>query len=244
MRSGNRRARCTGCGDADPVCPRRAARPGRGPESSRGGSFPGGDHRADAYGAGPGAGAAAGGDRPGAAGGPGTRVVRLSAGFKVGAHWTSEQARRAIQELLRRFGCPLWWIGKALDQAERRPQAKLGNKPVESWGFIRQIVENWTQGDGSPGSPPGAKPLSRPGPPCPGPASRDPVPRPTRRPRGEEPEPALSELPTAELRLAVTELESAVAGLSSSPRLRLGEQLRTQLSQAQSLLAARERGGV
>ena len=38
------------------------------------------------------------------------RVVRLSAGFKVGANWTSQQAREAILGLLRVFGCPLWWI--------------------------------------------------------------------------------------------------------------------------------------
>ena len=96
------------------------------------------------------------------------RVVKLSAGFKVGASWTSQQAREAILGLLRSFGCPLWWIVRALDQAERHPRAKVGNKPVESWGFIRQTVSNWSRGDGTPGSPPGSKSGAPPGPPCPG----------------------------------------------------------------------------
>ena len=97
------------------------------------------------------------------------RVVRLSAGFKVGANWTSQQARTAILGLLHHFGCPLWWISNALDQAERHPRARVGNKPVEGWGFIRQIVFNWSHGDGTPGSPPGGRSRHRrPG--CPAPA--------------------------------------------------------------------------
>ena len=42
-----------------------------------------------------------------------SRVVRLSAGFKVGPNWTPEAARTAILGLLRSFGCPLWWIANA-----------------------------------------------------------------------------------------------------------------------------------
>ena len=101
------------------------------------------------------------------------RVVRLSAGFKVGANWTSLQARDAILGLLRSFGCPLWWVSNALDQAERRPCVKMGNKAVESWGFVRQIVSNWTRGDGTPGSPPGSQRASPPAPPAPAVPSRD-----------------------------------------------------------------------
>ena len=101
------------------------------------------------------------------------RVVRLSAGFKVGANWTSQQAREAILGLLHVFGCPLWWIVHALDHAERHPGVKLGNKPVESWGFIRQTVSNWSRGDGTPGSPPVSKSGAPPGPPCPAAVSGD-----------------------------------------------------------------------
>jgi hypothetical protein len=171
------------------------------------------------------------------------RVVRLSAGFKLGPNWTPEQARKAILGLVKFFGCPLWWIGNALDQAERRPRAKLGNKPVESWGFVRQIVANWTHGDGMPGSPPSAKPPSPPALPCPGPGSRDHPPSTSSpQPRGGSTEPALSELSTAELREQIAGLEATLASLASSPRLKLGEVLRSRLSEAQSLLAAREGG--
>jgi hypothetical protein len=169
------------------------------------------------------------------------RVVLLSAGFKLGPNWTPEQARRAILGLVKFFGCPLWWINNALDQAERRPRAKLGNKAVESWGFIRQTVANWTQGDGMPGSPPGAKPPPPPALPCPGPGSRDHPPgRSSPQPHGGSTEPALSELSTAELREQIAGMETALANLATSPRLKLGQLLRTRLSEAQSLLAARE----
>jgi hypothetical protein len=93
-----------------------------------------------------------------------TRLVAISAGFKAAPNWTREHARNAIVALVRLVGCPLWWIGKALDQAERRPKAKMGNKPVESFGFVRNTVLNWSKGDGSPGEPPGPKPPSVPTP--------------------------------------------------------------------------------
>jgi hypothetical protein len=169
------------------------------------------------------------------------RVVRLSAGFKLGPHWTSEQTRQAILGLVRGFGCPLWWISNALDQAEHRPRAKPGNKPVQSWGFIRQIVSNWSRGDGTPGSPPVAKPASPPGPPCPVAVSGDRTPSrsPPRSLVGAT-EPELCELSAGELRERIAVMEAALESLSSSPRLLLGEQLRTKLSQAQSLLSGRE----
>ena len=168
------------------------------------------------------------------------RVVRLSAGFQVGANWTSQQARDAILSLLRSFGCPLWWISNALDQAERRPRAKRDNKPVESWGFIRQTVSNWTRGDGTPGSPPGAKPAAPPGPPCPVAMSGDGKPgrSPPQSPVSAT-EPELCDLSCAELREQIAELEASLSTLSS-PRLKLGELMRTKLSEAKSLLAARE----
>jgi hypothetical protein len=166
------------------------------------------------------------------------RVVRLSCGFKVGANWTTQQARNAILGLLRTFGCPLWWISNALDQAERHPRAKVGNKPVESWGFIRQVVSNWSRGDGTPGSPPGPKPGSPPRAPCAGDRSRDG--KPSRPPPEEAMEKELCELTAAELRDRIAEMEATLANLS--PRLRLCEQLRGQLSQAKSLLTARETG--
>jgi hypothetical protein len=171
------------------------------------------------------------------------RVVRLSAGFKVGANWTAQQARDAILGLLRTLGCPLWWISNAVDQAERRPRAKRDNKPVESWGFIRQTVSNWTHGDGTPGSPPGSKPAAPPGVPCPGDPSRDG--KPSRPPPGsslDAIEKELCELTAAELQDRIVEMEATLASLSSSPRLRLSEQLRGQLAQAKSLLSAREVG--
>jgi hypothetical protein len=171
------------------------------------------------------------------------RVVRLSSGFKVGANWTTQQARGAILGLLRVFGCPLWWVSNALDQAERHPRAKVGNKPVESWGFIRQTVSNWTQGDGTPGSPPGWKPAAPPGMPCPGDPSRDG--KPSRPPAGSSKdaiEAELRGLSAGELRERISELEATLSTLSSSPRLRLNEQLRGQLAQAQGLLSAREVG--
>jgi hypothetical protein len=171
------------------------------------------------------------------------RVVRFSAGFKVGANWTSEQARAAILSLLRAFGCPLWWISNALDHAERRANAWSGKKPVEGWGFIRQIVANWTQGDGTPGSPPGVKPASPPGPPCPVAESGDRTPiRSPPRSSIAAIEAELPDLSAEELRGRIADLEATLANLSPSPRLRMGEQLRNQLSQAQSLLAAREVG--
>jgi hypothetical protein len=171
------------------------------------------------------------------------RVVRLSAGFKVGASWTSQQAREAILGLLRSFGCPLWWIVRALDQAERRPCAKLGNKPVESWGFIRQTVSNWSRGDGTPGSPPVSKSGAPPGPPCPadvlsgeGNPSRSP-PRPAAGVFGVE----IGELSVGELRARIAELEALLSTFpSSSWRMKLVASLRAELSQARSLLAARE----
>jgi hypothetical protein len=171
------------------------------------------------------------------------RVVKLSAAFKLAPDWTPEQARMAILSVLAAFGCPLWWIGKALDQAERRPGAKVGNKPVESWGFIRQVVSNWSRGDGTPGSPPVSKAGVSPGPPCPagvlvaGNPSRSPP-----RPGVGVHEAELCELSSAELRDRIAEMEAILSDLSSSPRLRLSEQLRGQLSQARSLLAAREVG--
>ena len=171
------------------------------------------------------------------------RVVRLSSGFKVGANWTTQQARDAILGLLRVFGCPLWWISNTLDQAERHPRAKVGNKPVESWGFIRQTVANWACGDGTPGSPPGSKPAAPPGLPCSGGPSRDGKPsRPPPRSSMEAIEKELCELSADELRDRIVELEATLANLSSSPRLRLSEQLRGQLAQAKSLLSAREVG--
>ena len=152
------------------------------------------------------------------------RVVKLSSGFKVGANWTSQQAREAILGLLRSFGCPLWWIVNALDQAERRPGAKVGNKPVESWGFIRQTVSNWSRGDGTPGSPPGTKSGAPPGPPCPaavlsgeGNPSRSPP-----RPGAGVLEAELCELSSAELRDRIAELEAILSNLSSSPRREAG----------------------
>jgi hypothetical protein len=171
------------------------------------------------------------------------RVVRLSSGFKVGANWTTQQARDAILSLLRVFGCPLWWLSNAVDQAERHPRAKVGNKPVESWGFIRQTVLHWTQGDGTPGSPPGSKPASPLGVPCPGGPSRDGKPsRPPPRSSMDAIEKELCELSAAELRERIVEMEATLANLSSSPRLRLGEQVRGQLAQAKNLLAAQEVG--
>ena len=172
------------------------------------------------------------------------RVVKLSAGFKVGASWTSQQAREAILGLLRSFGCPLWWIVRALDHAERHPGAKLGNKPVESWGFVRQTVSNWSRGDGTPGSPPGPKSGAPPCPPCPGAVSSGEG-NPSRsppRPGVGVPEAELCELSSDELRDRIAELEATLANLSSSPRLKLGQILRSKLSQAQGLLAAREVG--
>ena len=52
----------------------------------------------------------------------------------------------------------------------------------------------------------------------------------------------LHDLSAAELRDRIADLEANLANMSSSPRLRLCEQLRGQLSQAKSLLAAREVG--
>ena len=50
----------------------------------------------------------------------------------------------------------------------------------------------------------------------------------------------LCELSAAELRERIVEMEATLATLSPSPRLRMGDQLRDQLSQAKNLLAARE----
>jgi hypothetical protein len=174
------------------------------------------------------------------------RVVRLSSGFKVGANWTAQQARDAILGLLRTFGCPLWWINNAVDQAERHPRAKVGNKPVESWGFIRQIVSNWTHGDGTPGSPPGSKVGAPPGEPSPGGASRDG--KPVRSPPPAAPQDELCELSPAELRDRIAEMESTLGNVPASQRKQPGgmwlvEQLRIQVSEARSLLASREVGG-
>ena len=167
--------------------------------------------------------------------------MKLSAGFKVGANWTSQQAREAILGLLRVFGCPLWWIVRALDHAERHPGVKLGNKPVEGWGFIRQTVSNWSRGDGTPGSPPVSKSGAPPGPPCPAGVSSG-----EGNPSRSPPRPAAgvfeAELSSDELREQIAELEATLSNLSSSPRLKLGAVLRSKLSQAQSLLATREAG--
>ena len=116
---------------------------------------------------------------------------------------------------------------------------------MEGWGFIRQTVSNWSRGDGTPGSPPGSKCGAPPGPPCPGVESsgegnpsRSP-PRPAAGVFGVE----IGEFSVAELRERIAELEAVLSTfLSSSRRLRMVESLRSKLSQAQSLLAARQAG--
>jgi hypothetical protein len=171
------------------------------------------------------------------------RVVRLSSGFKVGANWTPQQARDAILGLLRSLGCPLWWISNALDQAERHPRAKVGNKPVESWGFIRQVVSNWSHGDGTPGSPPVSKAGSPPGVPSPGGPSRDGKPsRPPPASADVAIDADLRELSGEQLRESIAELEASLSQLESARRSRMWEFLRTKLSQARSEQSARGGG--
>jgi hypothetical protein len=171
------------------------------------------------------------------------RVVRLSSGFKVGANWTTQQARDAILGLLRSLGCPLWWISNALDQAERHPRARVGNKPVESWGFIRQVVSNWLHGDGTPGSPPVSKVGSPPGVPSPGGPSRDGKPsRPPPASADVAIDADLRELSGEQLRESIAELEASLSQLESARRSRMWEFLRTKLSQARSEQSARGGG--
>ena len=96
------------------------------------------------------------------------RVVRLSSGFKL-----SPELDVAAGRVPRSWGCCVSSAARCGGSATRWTRRSVvraprsGKKPVESWGFIRQIVSNWSQGDGTPGSPPGSKPASPPGVPCP-----------------------------------------------------------------------------
>ena len=173
-------------------------------------------------------------------------VVR---GAAVGGLQGGARTGRRSRPAMRSWACCERSVARCGGSATRwsrrsivREQSAI-NKPVESWGFIRQTVSNWAHGDGTPGSPPGLKPAAPPGVPCPGDASRDG--KPSRPPPGsslDAIEKELCELTAAELRDRIVEMEATLANLSSSPRLRLSEQLRGQLAQAKGLLSAREVG--
>jgi hypothetical protein len=49
------------------------------------------------------------------------------------------------------------WVNQALDRVVKR-NSKPGNKPVESWGFVLRILENWKRLDGPPPPKPTALP--------------------------------------------------------------------------------------
>jgi len=48
--------------------------------------------------------------------------------------------RRKVELAINEFGCAI--LGKALTEAENHPRKKIGNKPVESWGWVLRTCSN------------------------------------------------------------------------------------------------------